>query len=184
LEYNDYMQFQVPQFIETEDKIVGPLTLRQFIYLASAGCISAMLFFTVAAWLWLTLSLVVVAIGIGLSFVKIGGRPLVNVIMAATNFYWKPQTYVWQLEHPKVKAVSKERVSPLESLIHKVAAPEVTRENIAAGLALHKSLQTLQTGDSSRESGQQYLERKMETRYQIFNKQTGERRAARRVDYR
>jgi len=26
------MQFQVPQFIEIEDKIFGPLTLKQFLY--------------------------------------------------------------------------------------------------------------------------------------------------------
>ena len=35
------MQFQVPQFIETEDKVVGPLTLRQFMYIAGAGAASA-----------------------------------------------------------------------------------------------------------------------------------------------
>ena len=28
------MQFQTPQFIETENKIIGPLTLKQFFYLA------------------------------------------------------------------------------------------------------------------------------------------------------
>jgi hypothetical protein len=28
------MHYQVPQFIEIEDKIFGPLTLKQFIYLA------------------------------------------------------------------------------------------------------------------------------------------------------
>ena len=27
------MQFQVPQFIEVEDKIFGPLTFKQFIYM-------------------------------------------------------------------------------------------------------------------------------------------------------
>ncbi|TSC61742.1 MAG: SsrA-binding protein, partial [Parcubacteria group bacterium Athens0416_74] len=28
------MQFQVPQFIEVEDKIVGPLTFKQFVFIA------------------------------------------------------------------------------------------------------------------------------------------------------
>jgi hypothetical protein len=31
------MRFQVPQFTDVEDKIVGPLTLKQFVYLAGAG---------------------------------------------------------------------------------------------------------------------------------------------------
>ena len=39
------MQFQVPQFIDVENKIIGPLSLRQFLYLAGAGLISFMLFF-------------------------------------------------------------------------------------------------------------------------------------------
>ena len=36
---NKHMQYQVPQFIETEDTIIGSLTLRQFIYLAVGGSI-------------------------------------------------------------------------------------------------------------------------------------------------
>jgi hypothetical protein len=28
------MQFRVPQFIDIEDKLFGPLTFKQFIYLA------------------------------------------------------------------------------------------------------------------------------------------------------
>src|SRR3990172_12458701 len=31
------MQFQVPQFIEIEDKIFGPLTFKQFIYVAGGA---------------------------------------------------------------------------------------------------------------------------------------------------
>ena len=38
------MQFQVPQFIEVEDKIVGPLTFKQFIYLAGGGGVIAILY--------------------------------------------------------------------------------------------------------------------------------------------
>ena len=34
------MHFQTPQFIEIEDKIFGPLTLKQFIYLAGAAGLS------------------------------------------------------------------------------------------------------------------------------------------------
>ena len=46
------MQFQVPQFIETEDKIVGPLTLRQFLYIGAAGLLSFLLFFVLKIWFW------------------------------------------------------------------------------------------------------------------------------------
>ena len=38
------MQFQVPQFIEIEDKIFGPLTFKQFIYLAGGGGLCFLLY--------------------------------------------------------------------------------------------------------------------------------------------
>ena len=38
------MQFQVPQGIDMEDKIVGPLTLIQFLYLLVGGVIDYLLF--------------------------------------------------------------------------------------------------------------------------------------------
>jgi hypothetical protein len=52
------MQFQVPQFIETEDKIIGPLTLKQFFYVAAAALVSFSLFFVLATWLWLLITII------------------------------------------------------------------------------------------------------------------------------
>ena len=71
------MQFQVPQFIETEDKIVGPFTLRQFMYVAGAGLGSAILYFTVATWLWFILTIILLGGAIGVAFVKVRGAPWV-----------------------------------------------------------------------------------------------------------
>ncbi len=38
------MEYQVPQFIEVEDKIIGPLTLKQFIYVAGASGLAVVSF--------------------------------------------------------------------------------------------------------------------------------------------
>ena len=78
------MRFQVPQFIEVEDKIFGPLTLKQFIYLAGGGGLS----FLVYAFLHsLTLSLVpiiaIMAVSAALAFYKVNNKPFVNVVEAA-----------------------------------------------------------------------------------------------------
>jgi hypothetical protein len=176
------MQFQVPQFIETEDKIVGPLSLRQFIYVAAAGAVSAMLYFSVGGFVWVFGSLLVFAFAGAMAFVKIEGRPFLNIILAAANFYWKPQIYVWQPQHgtvniPKAKTVPRDVPEPK-------ALP--LPRSLAAGSALHRVLSSLQTGDrgSGKESDREFLEKQMETRYLIFQKQTGDRRAAKRVDYR
>ena len=74
------MQFQVPQFIDTEDRIVGPFTIRQFLYVASAGILSFILYFTVQTWLWAMGTIFLLAIALGLAFLKVEGRPLVHVL--------------------------------------------------------------------------------------------------------
>jgi PrgI family protein len=206
------MQFQVPQFIETEDKIVGPFSLRQFAYVGAGGVLSALLYFAAVGWLWVIGSIIIFSIAISLAFVKIEGRPFANVVVSAFNFYWKPQTYVWQPEHPTATISHKQVTdeagkSALEDILAKsvtktkavftppapsqkpaaaIATQPVTRETAQAGSALHKSWERVQTDAAlvDKNSDKQFLERKMAERYQIFQRIAGDRHAARRVDYR
>lgn len=174
------MQYQVPQFIETEDKVVGPFSLRQFAYVGAAAVGSGIAYFLLQTWLFVIVFIVLVGGALALSFVKINGRPLVKVAMSAFNFYWKPQMYIWKPDHPVVA--------------QQHHAPVVTRElppitSIASGSSLHKSWENLQTGtpattEARKTSDRQFIEKKMEERYQIFQRQAGDRAAARRVDYR
>ena len=167
------MQFQVPQFIETEDKIVGPLTLKQFLYFAAAGGLSFLLYFSVQLWLFAIFAILFFCAAAALAFIKINGRPLTRIISAAARFYWQPQAYVWQPEHPEVKKT--------EASLKPFAPSDSSLESIISGLALKNAWQNLQTGKKI--SDQQFLG-KMQERYQVFRGLTGERRAARRVDYR
>ena len=163
------MQFQFPQFIETEDKIVGPFTLRQFLYVAAAGVLGFILYFTVQPWLFVLLSVIFLSIALGFAFTKIEGRPLAHIFLSAISFYWKPQTYVWQPEHPEV---------PKESGLR---GGGISLEDIVSGAALHSVWKSLQTGLAP-SSPKKELEKG--GRFQIFQRQSGERRSARRVDYR
>jgi hypothetical protein len=164
------MQFQVPQFIETEDKIVGPLTLRQFMYIGGAGIISAILYFTLATWLWFILTIFLVGGAIGVAFIKVEGRPLGNVILAAFGFYWKPQAYIWKTEE----------ASAMRSQTSGESG--ISLEKIIMGAALHKRWENLQTGQGAPAGAG--VENKMSTRYQIIPRISGARGAAKRVDYR
>lgn len=167
------MQFQVPQFIETEDKIVGPFTLRQFAYVGGAGIISFIFYFTVEFWVWILFSIILVPLAAALAFIKIEGRPLVHILLSAFNFYWKPQTYVWHTERPEAKKD--------EAEMRRAETGGIPLEDIISGAALRSIWNKLQTG--AKISGRQFLQGKTE-HYQIFQKLSGERRAARRVDYR
>ncbi|HEY4501900.1 MAG TPA: PrgI family protein [Candidatus Paceibacterota bacterium] len=89
-------QYQVPQFIEVEDKIFGPLTLKQFIYLAGAGGLS-LIFFTLLPLL-LALPLIGLAVGIGAAFAfyKVNGRPLINAAEHAFAYFFGNKLYLWK----------------------------------------------------------------------------------------
>lgn len=164
------MQYQVPQFIETEDKIVGPFTLRQFIYVAVGGGISFMLYFSVKPWLWFLLSVFAVGGSLALAFIKVNGRPLLNFFLSMLSFYWKPQIYLWQPENPELKK---------QDAINSSIAEGGLLERIVSGIVLKNTWASLQTG--TKKSG---TPRATKDRYEVFRRLTGERQAARRVDYR
>jgi hypothetical protein len=185
------MQFQVPQFIETEDKIVGPLTLKQFVYMGAAAGIDFLLFFALETWLWFIFAFIITALGVGLAFIKINGRPLVSVILSALKFYWSPQTFVWQQDHKDPNF--KKREIPLSAEPKKSS---FSIQGLISGLALKNKWQKVQTGEAQKQEKSaggpvrsphqltQQLSQKIKDRYQIFEKMTGDRQAARRVDYR
>jgi hypothetical protein len=172
------MQYQVPQFIDSEDKLVGPFSLRQFMYIGAAGIVSAIGYFFLQMWLFVIGAIISLGAAGALAFLKINGRPLVKVITSGFNFYWKPQLYVWKPEHPV-------------AIQRRATAPTAVRElpplkTISSGDSLHKSWENLQTGTpaAGKKSDRQFVEKKMSERYQIFQRQSGDRTAARRVDYR
>ena len=170
------MQFQVPQFIESEDKIIGPLTIRQFIYVGIAGAFCFVLYFMVEPWLFVLLSVIFVGTALALGVVRVSGHPLTHVVRAAFSFYWNPQLYLWQ---PKQTSLDRHKVS-LETLAIGGGIGN-NREDVIAQGALRSAWQKLQTGNKM--SNQQFFN-KTDERYQIYQKLAGDRQAARRIDYR
>ncbi len=122
------MQFQVPQFIEMEDKIVGPLTLKQFIYLAAAGLISFLLFFVLKLWFWFIVTAILGTTAAILAFLKYNGRPMPVIIASALKYATQPKLYLWKKSEeiaavPEIKipeAPRLEIVSPLKRIWLKI----------------------------------------------------------------
>ena len=76
------MRYQVPQFIEIEDKIFGPLTIKQFVYLAGGAALAYLVYASLNAHIPLFLTIVLMvppaALGVALAFYKINGKPFIN----------------------------------------------------------------------------------------------------------
>ena len=92
------MEYQVPQFIDVEDKLIGPLTLRQFIYLAGAGGICIVFFSYMNIVLALLFSAAVIALAACLAFYKINGKSFIQVLDAGFNYYIKGKLFLWKHE--------------------------------------------------------------------------------------
>lgn len=102
------MRFQVPQFIEVEDKIVGPLTLKQFIYLAGAGGICVVLYTTLPGFLAIFFMLPVAALGGALAFLKINNRSFIEILEAFFKFTIGGKLYLWKQRHgQEIRTIAK-----------------------------------------------------------------------------
>lgn len=100
------MEYQVPQFIEVEDKIFGPLTLKQFIYLAGGGGLAVGIILYIPLPFGAMLALPIGAFAAALAFYKINGKPFLDIIEAGFNYYIGHRLYLWRKEEKKAEAVA------------------------------------------------------------------------------
>ena len=95
------MQYAVPQFTDVEDKLIGPLTLRQFLFLLATGGV-IMFFYSLLklSIFFFFFALPTALLGIGLTFGKYNGRPLFGYSGALLYFLTRPQARIFQREEP------------------------------------------------------------------------------------
>ena len=97
------MEYQVPQFIEVENKIIGPLTLKQFIYIAGAIGLCVIFFSYLNIAIALLFSAPVVGLAAALAFYKVNGKPFITVLEAGFNYYIGAKFFLWKHEGPSEK---------------------------------------------------------------------------------
>jgi len=162
------MEFQIPQFIGEKPKIVGPLTLAQFLYLAGAALVSFIGFRIFNFFLWILLTLIVGAVAVCLAFVKVNGQGLPKILVAALHYFWAPRVYTWQRRMPQTTIDLKN-----------IEAIENTRKNMRVQEKLKSIALSVATG--------KFFFKKPESedqnRYETVVYLTGERKQAKRVDY-
>ena len=90
------MQYQVPQFIDVEDKIIGPLTLRQFFIVSCGAALVFFFSFVLKLAYTIVLGIPIISFALALAFVKKDGMPLWRYLIAMVSFARKPQEYYWQ----------------------------------------------------------------------------------------
>jgi len=110
-------QFTVPQFIDVEDKVIGFITVRQFIILLAAALLVAICYKTLDFTAFLAVGIFIVFVAIVIAFAKING---VHFHVFFVNFLitlFKPNVRVWNNAFGKEYVrIESERVSPKEKI--------------------------------------------------------------------
>ncbi|MDR3558177.1 MAG: PrgI family protein [Candidatus Pacebacteria bacterium] len=110
------MQYQVPQFIDVEDKIFGPFTFKQFIYIIG-GLMMAYLIYRLIPTLILSAIpiIVVLALAGALAFYKVNNRPFINVLESAFRYSVGSKLYLWKKDDKKQAALIAAQMKAAES---------------------------------------------------------------------
>jgi len=90
------MRATVPQFIDVEDRVIGPLTIKQFLYLLAGGIVVFFFWFVFDLELFVIASIPVVLISLALAFFQVGGRPLIATVTSLFGYIFKPKVLVWR----------------------------------------------------------------------------------------
>ncbi|HQV64666.1 MAG TPA: PrgI family protein [Candidatus Paceibacterota bacterium] len=109
------MRFEVPQFIDIQDKIFGPLTFKQFIYVAGGGGLCFAIYKLLPIYFAIPIMLAIAALAWALAFYKLNGQAFITIGQAFLVYITKNKLYVWKRE-PK-----KNPVSPIQT-------PEITTQ--------------------------------------------------------
>jgi len=125
-------QFTVPQFIDVEDKIIGPITTRQFVIIL-AGSIFIAIFYKIFDFsLFIFASVLAFIFSMIFAFVKINGRPFHFFILNFVQTLKRANLRIWinnanfelatETEAPKIeKPINTKTMTPQSSRLDELS---------------------------------------------------------------
>jgi hypothetical protein len=143
-------QFTVPQFIDVESKIIGPITTRQFLIFLGAATIIGISYKIFDFALFLTTGILVFVISGVFAFLKINGRPFHFFVLNLVQTWRRPNLRVWNhflgyIDYPDIIDVVKDDKSKVDT------DKELFKSSRLADLALVVDTKGRYRGDNSKE---------------------------------
>ena len=88
-------KFVVPQFINVENKVIGPITVRQFLIFIAAAIILAILYAILLFTYFVIFGAIVAGIAAVFAFAKVNGAQFHFFFLSIIQTLKKPKTRVW-----------------------------------------------------------------------------------------
>jgi hypothetical protein len=138
------MRFEVPQFIEIEDKIFGPLTWRQFLYVGGGVGLGVVLFIVdTPLIIFILFGLPLMVISGALAFYPVNNRPFSFFLEALINYVRGQKLYLWK---KKEDIIHKNMFAPTEIPKDTLPRQPIKKQNVTT-LARRLELQALQKNE-------------------------------------
>lgn len=115
------MKQEVPQFIDVEDKVFGPFTFKQFIYLAGGAGLAYLAYKIIPFPFSVPIVALCAGLGLALAFYKQNGRPFIEVMQSWVLFQLKNKLYIW-------RRVPKSQNSNIKNQTEAIAAEVVEKK--------------------------------------------------------
>ena len=110
------MQFKVPQFLDIEDKIFGPFTFREFVYLAGGAGLCFIIYKLLGLLLGIVPILAVAGFSLALTFYRPNNKPFINMIEAGFNYLMQDKLYIWKRrKSPQRRSAEEAEMSKIKS---------------------------------------------------------------------
>lgn len=121
----------VPQFIDVEDKILGPITSRQFVLMLVAALFEFIFYTILQFWLFLIIGIIVfIMFGI-LAFIKVNGMPFHFFILNIFQTFRRPSVRIWNKELKKGDLKELAKIDKKEEVAKEISEKRISENRLS-----------------------------------------------------
>lgn len=143
------MRYQVPQYLEVEDRIFGPLTLKQFLF-AAGGAGGAYALWSLLPTPLNIIGAILVGVAAGaLGFGQMNGRPFLVMVESMVSYGFSRKLYLWR-KRPKASAAKESDAGAAPTGIAVPRLSDSKLKDLAWGLDLQETLGRVEAPNEDR----------------------------------
>lgn len=121
------MRYQVPQFIEFESKIIGPLTFKQFVYILGGIGGTYIINKIFGFFPGIILMIILWTLSGCLAFVKINNKDFVDILAAGFSYITKSKLYIWKKVN---KPITTEEEVEKDDTVKSILSPSLSQSKL------------------------------------------------------
>ncbi|MEI8143326.1 MAG: PrgI family protein [Candidatus Berkelbacteria bacterium] len=123
------MRYKVPQNIDMQDRVIGPLTMTQFVYVIIGTGLSYSVWTALPSPIGLGIAIPLLLLTFCIGFIKINERPFWVFLASILGYMSTPRQRVWQ--HDANGSMRVEIYTPIKSQVTAAPTKNISHEEIS-----------------------------------------------------